>query len=62
MARPLMGKELFDLLLVLPYHFTTSSFKHHKPVIHISGGLFKENHRSEVKVKGVLSSLQLQTP
>ena len=41
MARPLMGKELFDLLLVLPYHFTTASFKHHKPVINVSGGFLK---------------------
>ena len=31
MAKPLVGKQLLDLLLVLSNHLTTSGFKHHKP-------------------------------
>ena len=37
-VKPLVGKQLLDLLLVLSNHFTTSSFKNHKPDVYGQSG------------------------
>ena len=50
-AKPLVGKQLLDLLLVLSNHLTTSSFKHHKPDVFGRSGTIQESESGAVERK-----------